>query len=139
MRVDHTWGFEPWAGQRFDRGMFRTWGNVQLYRWLKLEGRAENGLAVFYDPTTPFQGKRRRLNGGVTLQPNGRFSQTVSFDHVTFDCKDTGQPVYRVDIINTKTTYQFTRDFPARHRPIRQLRHRVLTDTLLLYELRPVR
>ena len=93
---------------------------------------------MFYDPTSPFQGKRRRLNGGVVLQPDGRFSQTVSFDHVTFDRQDTGQPVYRVDIINTKTTYQFTRELFLRG--IAQYdssRHRILTDTLLSYELRP--
>ncbi|MEQ1907406.1 MAG: DUF5916 domain-containing protein [Vicinamibacterales bacterium] len=138
LRVDHMWGFEPWAGQRFDRRALRAWGNVQLYRWLKLDGRFENGLAVFYDPTSPFQGQRRRLNGGLVLQPNGRFSQSVSFDHVTFDRKDTGQPVYRVDIINTKTTYQFTRELFLRG--IAQYdssRHRILTDTLLSYELRP--
>ena len=47
LRVDRTWGFEPWSGDRFPRGMFRTWGNVQLYRWLKLDGRFESGQAVY--------------------------------------------------------------------------------------------
>jgi hypothetical protein len=138
LRIDRTWGFEPWAGKRFPRGMFRTWGNVQLYRWLKLDGRFENGLAVFYDPTDPFGGRWRRVNGGFVLQPNGRFAQTISFDQVTFDRQATGQRVYQVNIVNTKTTYQFTREFFLRL--IAQYdssRSRVLTDTLLSYELRP--
>ena len=43
-----------------------------------------------------------------------------------------------MDIINTKTTYQFTRELFLRG--IAQYdssRHRILTDTLLSYELRP--
>ena len=43
-----------------------------------------------------------------------------------------------MDIVNTKTTYQFTREFFLRG--IVQYdssRHRVLTDTLASYEVRP--
>lgn len=138
LRVDRTWGFEPWAGQRFSRGAVRTWGNVQLYRWLKIDGRFEQGRSVFYDPTSPFEGRRRRLNGGFVFQPNGRFAQTLSLDHVTFDRRSTGAQVFEVNIVNTKTTWQFTREFFLRG--IVQYdssRHRVLTDTLASYELRP--
>jgi hypothetical protein len=138
LRIDRSWGFEPWAGERFARGTLRSWGNVQLFRWLKLDGRIEQGRAVYYDPTSPFAGERRRLNGGVVLQPNGRFAESISFDHVTFDRRSTGEQVYQVDIVNTKTTYQFTREFFLR--AIVQYdssRNRVLTDTLASYELRP--
>ena len=122
LRVYCTWGFEPWAGDRFPRGMFRTWGNVQLYRWLKLDGRFESGQAVYYYPENPFSGHKRRVNGGFVLQPNGRFSEQISFDQVTFDRQATGERVYQVNIINTKTTYQFTREFfRARDRSVRQL------------------
>jgi hypothetical protein len=138
LRVDRTWGFEPWAGRRFPRGTLRSWGNVQLYRWLKLDGRFEAGRAVFYDVSDPFEGRRRRVNAGVVLQPNGRFAQSVSFDQVTFDRRSTGQQVYKVNILNTKTTFQFTREFFLRG--IAQYdssRHRVLLDSLLSYEMRP--
>ena len=56
LRVDGLWGFEHWAGQRFTRGRPRAFGNVQLYRWLFLDGGISAGRAVFYDPTAPFQG-----------------------------------------------------------------------------------
>jgi len=138
LRVDHTWGHEPWANRRFDRGALRTWGNVQLFRWVKFDGRFERGLATYYDEVNPFQGRRARVNGGIVLQPNGRFAQTLSFDQVTFDRRDTGQRVYRVRIVNSKTTYQFTRELFLRG--IVQYdssRNRVLTDTLLSYEMNP--
>lgn len=138
LRIDRTWGFEPWAGQRFARGGVRAWGNVQIYRWLKLDGRIEGGRATFYDPAHPFEGQRRRLNGGFVVQPNGRLSQTVSLDHVTFDRRSTGERIYTVDIVNTKTVWQFTREFLLRG--IVQYdssRNRVLTDLLASYELRP--
>lgn len=137
-RFDRSWGFEPWANQRFTRGGFRAWGNVQYFRWLKIEGRVDGGRSVYYDPDQPYAGTRRRLNGGVTLQPNGRFAQTLSVDHVTFDRRSTGERVYTVDIINSKTTYQFTRELFVR--AIAQYdssQHRVLTDLLVSYELNP--
>ena len=90
------------------------------------------------DPENPFSGHKRRVNGGFVLQPNGRFSEQISFDQVTFDRQATGERVYQVNIINTKTTYQFTREFFLR--AIVQYdssRSRVLTDSLLSYELRP--
>ncbi len=138
LRVDVTRGHEPWLHQRFDRGALRAWGNVQLFRWVKFDGRFERGLATYYDDVNPFQGRRQRVNGGVVLQPNGRFSQSISFDQVTFDRRDTGDRVYRVRILNTKTTYQFTRELFLRG--IIQYdssRSRVLTDTLLSYEMNP--
>ena len=138
LRVDRTWGFEPWAGERFARGTVRAWGNVQLYRWLRLDGRVERGRAVFYDPDHPFQGTRLRVNGGFVLQPNGRLSHTISVDRVVFARRDTGEEVYTVNILNTRTTWQFTREFSFRS--IVQYdssRHRVLTDLLASYELRP--
>jgi len=138
LRVDHTWGTEPWVGQQFSRGATRAWGNVQLYRWLKLEGRVDRGRAVFYDPVTPYGGLQRRFNGGVTVQPSGRLSQSVSVDRVSFDRAEPRTHVYTVTIVNTKTTYQFTREFLLR--AIVQYdssRARILTDLLASYELRP--
>ena len=78
LRVDRFDGFETWAGQRFDRGNWRTQGGVQLYRWLSLNGQHFTGAAVFYDPTDPFQGEVRDGRLDVTLQPSGRFTQSLN-------------------------------------------------------------
>jgi hypothetical protein len=51
IRLDYFDGFEIWAGEQFDRGNWRAQGNVQLYRWLFLEGSHMFGLAVYYDRT----------------------------------------------------------------------------------------
>jgi hypothetical protein len=138
LRIDHAWGFEPWAGQHFSRGRSRTWGNAQVMRWLRLAGRWESGRALFYAPLDAFGGHSWRLNGSVTVQPSGRLSQNLSFDRVVFNRQDSGDPVFRVDIVNSKTTYQFTRRLQVR--VVGQYdssKNRILTDFLLSYEVNP--
>jgi hypothetical protein len=138
LRMDRFDGFETWAGQRFDRGNWRILGSAQLYRWLSLDGRHFRGDAVYYDPEAPFQGLQRDSQIGATLQPGGRFSQALNYRRVVFDRKSTGERVYDLDIIYSRTTYQFSRQFYLR--AIAQFdssRYRVLTDFLSSYELRP--
>jgi hypothetical protein len=137
-RLDRFDGFETWAGQRFDRGNWRVQGSVQLYRWLYLDGQLLTGAAVFYDPEEPFQGSTTNGRAGITLQPSGRLSQALTYNRVDFRRASTGERVYDVDIIYSRTTYQFSRQFFIRG--IAQYdssRYRVLTDFLASYELRP--
>jgi hypothetical protein len=137
-RFDRFDGFETWAGQRFDRARWRFMGNVQLYRWLSADTQSSFGDAVFYDPDDPFQGKSDDIRVGVTLQPSGRLSQALSYRYVAFDRASTGERVYDLDLIYSRTTYQFTRQFFLRG--IVQYdssRYRWLTDFLASYELRP--
>jgi hypothetical protein len=138
LRVDRFDGFESWAGQRFDRGNWRTQGNVQLYRWLSLDGQHLLGRAVFYDPTEPFQGHIQDTRIGITVQPSGRFSQALSYRRIAFDRASSGGRAYDLDILYSRTTYQFSRRLFVR--AIEQFdssRFRVLTDFLASYELRP--
>jgi hypothetical protein len=138
LRVDGLWGFEHCAGQRFKRGRPRAFGNVQLFRWLALDGGFSAGHAVFYDPTAPFQGRSIDYNAGMTLQPSGRLAQRIGYQRVSFDRAGTSERIYTLDIINTRTTYQFTRALAVRG--IAQYdssRKRVLTDFLGSYEPRP--
>jgi hypothetical protein len=137
-RFDRFDGYETWAGQRFERGNWRTQGSVQLYRWISLDGQRFTGKAVFYDPDAPFAGRVHDNRLGVTLQPNGRFSESISYRRVEFDRAATGEREYDLDIFYSRTTYQFSRQFFVRG--IVQYdssRHRVLTDFLTSYELRP--
>jgi hypothetical protein len=137
-RVDRFDGFETWARQRFDRVRYRLQGSVQLYRWLSLDGQSFFGDAVFYDPEEPFQGRSRDSRIGVTIQPSGRLSQSFSLRRVAFDRASSRERVYDLDILYSRTTYQFSRQFFVRS--IMQYdssRSRVLTDFLSSYELRP--
>jgi hypothetical protein len=138
LRVDRFDGFETWASRRFARGNWRAQASVQLYRWVSLDSQFMTGRSVFYDPQEPFQGHTRDTRFGMTLQPSGRLSQALSYRHVAFDRALNGERVYDLDIINSRTTYQFTRQFFLR--AIAQFdssRSRVLTDFLSSYELRP--
>ena len=137
-RFDRFDGFEPWAGQRFDRGNWRVQGEMQLFRWLSFDAQHQFGKAVYYDPEQPFQGRTADANVGLTLQPSGRLSQALSYRRVAFDRESTGERVYDLDILYSRTTYQFSRQFFIRG--IAQFdssRYRVLTDFLASYELRP--
>ena len=138
VRVDRFDGFERWAGRKFDRVRYRYMGNVQLYRWLSLDSQYFTGDAVYYDEVDPFQGRSRDARIGFTFQPSGRLSETFSYRRIDFDRKATGERVYDLDILYSRTTYQFSRQFFIR--AILQYdssRYRVLTDFLSSYELRP--
>ena len=137
-RFDYVTGHEPFAGERFKIGRWRIQSNAQLFRWLRFYANANSGFATFYDPAAPYQGQSQETSAGVTLQPSGRFSESIDFVRVAFDRESTGDRVYTVHILNTKTAYQFTSHFFLR--AIAQYdssQSRVLTDFLASYELRP--
>jgi hypothetical protein len=138
LRVQAQRGFEHWQHQRFNIGGVNAFGFIQAYRWLALNGGLFTGPSVYYDPVDPFQGHQDSASIGVTFQPNGRLSQEVGVDRVNFERESTGERVYALTIVNTKTTYQFTRAFSVRG--IVQYdssRARVLTDLLGSYEPTP--
>jgi hypothetical protein len=138
LRLDRITGHEPFAGQRFKTSRWRVQSQAQLFRWLSLYANASAGFATFYDPLTPYQGRSKDVSTGFTLQPSGRFSESIDFQRVAFDRESTGARVYTVHILNSKTAYQFTSHFFLR--AIAQFdssRSQVLTDFLSSYELRP--
>jgi hypothetical protein len=138
LRFDRFDGFETWAGERFGRGGWRIQAEAQLYHWIYLDGQHRFGEAVFYDAADPFQGQIHDLQLGTTLQPNGRLSQRLEYRRVAFDRDATSERVYDLDIVYSRTTFQFSRQFFIRG--IVQFdssRYRVLTDFLSSYELRP--
>jgi uncharacterized protein DUF5916/cellulose/xylan binding protein with CBM9 domain len=137
-RVQRTFGFEHWQGERFKNGGFSTFGSVQLFRWLAINGGYFSGLAVYYDPEEPFQGQSDSYNVGFTFQPSGRLSEELAIDHIAFNREATGERVYTVTVINSKTTYQFTRALALRGQvQYDSSRNRILTDSLFSYEPRP--
>ena len=137
-RIDRSFGHEPWANREFPLGRTRMFGEVQLFRWLQTYGNWNAGRATFYDEVEPFRGRSTSLSVGATLQPTGRFSQALQYQRVVFDRHDTGARVYTIDIVNARTTYQFTPHLAVRG--ITQYdssRRRILLDLLSSFELRP--
>src|SRR5262249_17739076 len=135
-RIDHIGGHEPFASHEFKNNRWRIQSNAQIFRWLFFYANANAGYATFYDPTAPYQGKSSDVSTGFTYQPNGQLSEAVDFERVVFNRASTGERVYTVHILNTKTAYQFTRQFFLRA-IVRydSSKYQVLTDFLASYEL----
>jgi hypothetical protein len=129
-------GREAWQGRTFDVGDGGVYAEQQTLRWLRLYGEFNTGPAIFYDIANPFQGRRRFVQFGVTLQPNQNLSQSIDFDNVRFENAATAEEVYDVNIVNSRTTYQFNRNFLVRFlAQYDSSARRVLTDALASYEL----
>jgi hypothetical protein len=138
LRVDMIAGHERWQGAAYPLRRPRVMGEVQLFRWMRLNGQFDAGPAVYYDQVAPFEGRSRSASFGISWQPTPRLSQSIGYQRVNFRRADTGAPVYELDLVNTNTTFQFSKQFFLR--AIAQydsLRARVLTDLLASYELRP--
>ena len=130
------WGHEAWQGRRYEVGnRINLFAEQQTLRWLRLYVGFGNGPAIFYDIDNPFQGRSYNVSAGVTLQPNERITQSIDFDHVHFS-RESGATVYDVNIVNSRTTYQFNRNFLVRLlAQYDSSARRVLTDALASYEL----
>ncbi|MDR1728246.1 MAG: carbohydrate binding family 9 domain-containing protein [Acidobacteriota bacterium] len=128
-------GREPWARQEFKTDGIEYFGQMQLYNWLRLTASGSDGYAIFYDEANPFQGKARTWSAGFTLQPSEKFSEQFEYYRQSFRHADTGRGVYRIYLVNTRSTYQFTRHVSARALvQYDSSQRRVLTDFLGAYE-----
>jgi hypothetical protein len=137
-RADYVGGHEPWVGNRYQRGRWRAFGNAQFFRWLRGGGNVNDGYATYYDEVSPFQGRSRNLSAFATIQPNSRLSEQIEWQYVDFNRADTGADVYDVVVVNSRTTYQFTRRLYVRLIAQHDTSsHRLLLDSLASYELRP--
>lgn len=137
-RVDSLFGEEPWMGQTFRISNTRVFAEAQITKWLYFNTRVGRGKAIFYDEKAPFGGKQRTYFAEVQLQPSARLNQTVSYDRVEFDRGSTGERVFTVNVLNTKTTFQLDRRFSVRAIVnYNSSASRVLTDLLASWELLP--
>jgi hypothetical protein len=136
-RVDGAFGQEPWQQQIYPLGFVRAMGNAQVTKWLFLNVYAQMGRGVYYDEVEPFGGRSRNYNFDVTWQPSSSFNQSVGWSRAEFDRLD-GAQVYRVNVLNLRSTYQFSKHLFARA-IVRydSDRREVLTDLLGSFELAP--
>jgi hypothetical protein len=139
LRLDSGAGQLPWRNRELPLRFTRVMGGAQLYRWLNLDGSLHfYSRAPYYDSEIPFSGRERQYSLGVTFQPNERWNQQISFNRDVFDRLSGGGRVFAVNIINSRTTYQFNRQFSARAiTRFDSSRKRVLADFLGAYEFVP--
>ena len=135
----HSQGNETWRGQHFKAGEdLHLFARAQALRWLNVYVGFNHGPSTYYDDANPFQGKSDSGFMGVTVQPNQHITQSIEANSVRFYRADTGVRVYGVDIVNSRTTYQFDKHFLIRFlAQFDSSANRVLTDLLASYELVP--
>jgi hypothetical protein len=137
--LSHGRGREAWRGREYRVGSdINMFGNIQALRWLNVSGNYRHGPSIFYDETDPFQGRSRSVGIGTTIQPNQHLTQDIEFNRQRFWRPETGAEVYAVNIVNSKTTYQFDKHFLVRFlAQYDSSRENVLTDFLASYEFVP--
>jgi hypothetical protein len=137
INVGHVRGHETWQGTEYRMGNdIDFFGTMQVVRWLNLSGGGGFGPAIYYDEVDHFQGRSTFFHFGITIQPNQNLTLGLDGNRIAFDRESTGERVYDVNILNSRTTYQFNKHFLARF--IAQYdssSRRVLTDWLASYEL----
>jgi hypothetical protein len=138
LRADRVLSQEAWQGGEYEGGQWRMFGNMQVLRWLRPSFFFSRGSSLYYDEVDPFVGPSLSWRAGGLLQIGGRFSEDIEYSHNTFDRPQTGARVYTVNLINTRTTYQFTKELAIRA-IVRydSQQDKVLTDFLGSYDLRP--
>jgi hypothetical protein len=138
LRIDRLTGVEPWQGIEYGIHRNRIFGSLQPFRWLNVFARVTGGDAIYYDSEAPYAGRSNDVNVEVTFQPTGRFTESLAYTHVAFDHAGTGARVYTIDVLNSRATYQFTRELALRG-TVRYdgSSRRILTDLLAAWELRP--
>jgi hypothetical protein len=138
-RVDTIQGEEPWLGKTYETSNWRVMAEAQIARWLYFNTRVNfAGRGIFYDEVDPFAGDWRSYFGELRFQPTPRLSQSVTFDRVEFDRQSTGERVYTVNVLNSKTQFQVDRRLSVRALvQWDSSRSRVLTDLLGSWELLP--
>jgi hypothetical protein len=129
---------ENWAGTEFDHNDFNIHAGAQPANWLNVSLGLTTGEAIYYDPTNPFLGNNPTYSISLDIQPDENFTQSFSYTYSYFDRQSSGERIYDLNIINSKTTYQFDKYFFVRAIiKYDSSRERVLTDLLASYTLSP--
>lgn len=129
---------ENWSGIEFDHTDYNLDGGAQPTNWLNFSFGISIGDSIYYDPIAPFLGDYATYSISMEIQPDENFSQTFSYTYSYFDQQSTGERIYDLNIINSKTTYQFDKYFFVRAIvKYDSSRERVIADLLASYTLSP--
>lgn len=127
---------EAWAGQLYHKNYFVGIGQIQLFKWLHLNGDFTLGDSIYYDSQDPFLGDGSNFSVGATVQPGIKLN--ISFNYLHSDLRRQKEKVYSVNIYNFRTTYQFNKYFFLRGiLRYDSYREKLLTDFLASFTLIP--
>jgi hypothetical protein len=115
-----------------------VFAGMQVLRWLNAYGGVGSGPGDLLRRCRSVPGTLARQLYGFTIQPNQHLSESFEGNSTRFDRASTGERVYSVDVLNSRTTYQFNKHFLVRLlAQYDSSAHRVLTDFLASYEFVP--
>jgi len=131
LQINYSIASESWVDQTFDQYSIEISAGVQLTKRLNLTGSFNKGDKIYYDMVDPFIGWGTSLGMDVNLQPSIKLNQYFGFYYTDFYRKSNDEKIYEVNIVNSRTTYQFNKYFFIR--AILQYdsyQHKLLTDFL---------
>jgi hypothetical protein len=122
--VGLDWTYERFAGIGFDkRGVFGHF-DTEWLKWLSVSLGFSRGRGINYYPAAglpPFLAEGSEVEAGVTLRPLPGFRIEQAYIHNRLDTgsfSPAGLPgtgnIFRLHLLRTKGTYQFTREFSLR-------------------------
>lgn len=111
LRLDYIALKEYWQVQSFDQYLWRATAGAQATNWLNLFAQVSLGKIIYYDEENPYLGNVLNYYCNVTLQPNTKLTQSFNFYHEAFRHPSTRAKVYDINILNSRTTYQFNKYF----------------------------
>ncbi len=127
---------EYWQGVAFDRDAVKAAGAIRLTNWLRLTASFLWREGIYYYANPAFLGTGYGITATADIQPNSKLNQNFSFTHS--DLKADGVKLYNVDILYSKTTYQFNKYFFLRALiQYNSYQKRLLTDFLASFTLIP--
>lgn len=127
---------ESWQGQEFNLNQFVLDIGVRLNKWLKIKGIYYYGDWIYYEGIPPFIGQGSHGSFSLDLQPSPKINQYFSLTHSDLSRHD--QEIYDVNILYSRTTYQFNRYFFLRAViQYDSFQKRLLTDLLASFTLIP--
>jgi len=100
---------ESWQGQTFNLDKFALWGGIQLTKWLQLTAEINLGDKIDYDAQPSYKGKGS--DGFITLVLQPTYNLNQQFNLIHSDLSKDKRKIYDLDILYSRTTYQFNKYF----------------------------
>ena len=138
LRVEYFKIEEYWLAKRLIGGYLNIYAGIQATNWLTVYSKFRIGDKFYYSTSDPFVGKGITTDFELAIQLNKNLSLIFEHQHYDLFNNNNDEKIYNIDIIISKTTYQFNKYLFLR--AILQYDssiETVLIDALLVYELVP--
>lgn len=127
---------ESWNGETFDLDNIFMNGQIQLTNWLRIVGNFSWAESIYYYANPSFTGSGYNATFALAIQPNQKIRQVFQVTHSDFSTG--GEKLYDVNLLYSKTTYQFNKYFYLRGVvQYNSYQKRILTDFLASFTLIP--